>query len=93
MAAPLNRASSEWVDVDALEDSQFSAYLEGSVMVEVVGDNNGNQIHKIHNISGTTIDPNGDVLYDAAAIGSLFFDGPGGKLFIKNNATTWTDLT
>ena len=91
MAVPLNRASHEWVDVDALEDSTFSAYVD--VMVEVIGDKSGNQIHKIHNTSGTTIDPNGDVLYDAAAIGSLFFDGPGGKLFIKSDATTWVDLT
>ncbi len=93
MAVPLNRASHEWADVDALEDSQFSAYVEGDVMVEVIGDNNGNSVHKIHNISGSTIDPNGDVLYDAAAVGRLFFDGPGGKLFIKSDATTWVDLT
>lgn len=93
MAVPINRASGEWIDVDALQDGQFSAYVEADVMVEIVSDNSGNFIHKIHNITSATIDPNGDTLYDAAPIGSLFFDGPGGKLFIKDTATTWIDLT
>lgn len=90
---PLNRATGEWADVDAIEDASYSNYVEADVMVEVVADNNGNVIHKIHNITSSTIDPNGGTVYDQAPIGSLFFDGPGGKLFIKNNATTWTDLT
>lgn len=90
---PLNRAKHDWADVDALEDSVFSDYVEADVMVDVVGDADGNFIHIIHNISGSTIDPNGATTYDAAPIGSFFNDGPGGKSFIKLNATTWTDLT
>lgn len=86
----LNRASIDPLDVDALHDSQYSNYSSTAVMVLEVSDNSGNNIHLIYNISGSAIDPNAVSTYDAAPTSSVFTDGPGGKVYVKSAATTWT---
>lgn len=92
----LQRASTDWLGVDRSDESTYSdiaALTADTVMVERVADRNGNAILKIHNVSGTTIDPNGSTTYDQADIGSSFTDGPGGKFYVKSDATTWTEVT
>lgn len=78
-------------NIDPQRDSAFSDYASVSVL-ELV-DRAGNEMHVLINTSGTTIDPNADTTYDAAAINSLFIDGPGGKFYVKNTATVWTEVT
>lgn len=93
---PLQRASTDWLGVDRNDETTYStiaALTADTVMVERVADRSGNAILKIHNVSGTTIDPNADTTYDQADIGSTFTDGPGGKFYVKLNATTWTEVT
>lgn len=92
----LNRASTDWLGVDRSDETTYSdiaALTAGTVMVERVADRSGNAILKIHNISGSSINPNDDTTYDQADIGSEFIDGPGGKLYVKSDATTWTEVT
>ncbi len=91
---PLNRAKPDWLGVNRSDESTYSVMAAlTTIMLERVSDDSGNEILKIHNISGTTIDPNADTTYDAAPIGSHFTDGPGGKFYVKLNATTWTEVT
>lgn len=86
---PLNRATREWVDIDALADSAFSNYVATEVMVEQIQDLNGNQRHVIWQISSVAIDPDAVSTYDQAPTGSVFIDNVGVH-YRKAAATTWT---
>lgn len=93
MALPVNRLSEAFVGVDGQLDSQYSDYSATAVAVFQLADKNGNYFQMINNISGSTINPNGDTTYDAAPIGSFFVDGPGGKFYVKSSSTAWTEIT
>lgn len=88
----LNRAYRDWVDVDALVDSDFSNYVAADVMVERISDNVGADV--IHEIwqkgTGSVIDPNAISTYDQAPLGSLFHDNVG-LTWRKTAATTWVN--
>jgi len=85
----LNRATREFVDVDAQIDSQYSSYSSTDVMVEQVGDGT-NVRHVIWQVStGAAIDPGSSTDYDAAPNGSVFIDNVGVH-YRKAAASTWT---
>lgn len=91
-----NRVTPEPIGVDAIRDAIYADFPgsgTGAVDVEIKVTPGGNRYLKIWNATTTTIDPNGDTLYDAADIGSEFVDGPGGKFYVKSDATTWTEVT
>lgn len=90
------RLTPDPVDYDAVVDGGYSDYPEsgtGAVAVFTLKSPNGDKFQLIFNTTDTTINPNADTTYDAAAIGSLFINGAGGKFYVKSDATTWTEVT
>lgn len=87
----LNRFHREPVEIDANHEATYSDMAVDGVSIEIVRDDDGNEGLIIHNLSGTTIDPNADTTYDAAPTGkSEFRDYAGGKIYYKSSDTAWT---
>ena len=86
----LNRATREFVGVDAQIDSAYD-FDPTVVMVERVSDGTNVRLIIWQISTGSAVNPGSGTTYDAAPLGSVFIDNVG-LHYRKAAASTWTSF-